>query len=371
MVLTVIIFLIMLSALVLVHEAGHFITAKRLGLEVEEFGFGFPPRLASFRRGQTVYSINWLLLGGFVKIKGESGDHSNENDSFASRTPGQRAVVVLAGVIMNIVLAAVLLSGALVLGVNQIIDEGLPQGARIQNAHIEVLAVLKGSPADAAGLTSGDTLVSIDGQKFASFRDVQAYIKSNADRALAIRIMHDGREAEKSITPKILEETKSAALGVRLAGVGVVSYPFFQAIWQGVIATGILLKEIVFAFGALAASLLRGIKPAVDVAGPVGVAVLTGEAASRGIAFFFQFAAMLSLNLAVVNALPVPALDGGRFLFILIETIRGRAITRRVEAAIHNVGFLILILLVLVVTARDLGRFSGTIGGVVRRLIGE
>jgi len=371
MILTIIIFLIMLSALVLVHEVGHFITARRLGLEVEEFGFGFPPRVWGMKRGRTTYSLNLIPIGGFVKIKGESGEDANARDSFASQSPGARSVVVLAGVVMNILLAFVLLSVAFGIGTSQIIDDGLPSSAHVRDAHIEILSVLKGSPADKAGILSGDTLATIDGQTFASYRDVQAYIKLHSDRSLVIKITRNDNDIEKSVTPKILDEAKGPALGVRLAVVGTVSYSFFSAIGQGIYATGMFLKEIVLAFSLLLVGLFRGIKPTVDVAGPVGVAVLTGEAASRGIAFFLQFAAMLSLNLAVVNALPIPALDGGRFVFIVIEKIRGRAITRRIETAIHNVGFLLLMLLVLVVTVRDVGRFSGTISNVVHKVLGE
>lgn len=360
---TLLIFLAVLSVLVFVHEFGHFITAKRARLRVDEFGFGFPPRLWGIKRGDTIYSINALPFGGFVRIKGESGEDSHDQDSFSSRPVWQRLLIIVAGVVMNVLLTVVLLAGGYLIGFPQILEGEISKYASVRGEHIEILSVLPKSPAEKSGLKPGDWIIGGDEHKYVPARteEFRAWISERVGALTQIPIAHEGVRRNITVTPEILEKTGKAGIGVTIADVGIVRYPIWLAIPKAVEMTGFLAKTIVVSFGTLIRDWFSGQPVTAELAGPVGIAVLTGQAARQGFVFLLQFVAILSLNLAILNILPIPALDGGRALFILLEKFLRRKVTRHVEHLIHQVGFVLLILLVLFVTYRDLGKYGGKI----------
>ncbi|MFA5720461.1 MAG: RIP metalloprotease RseP [Acholeplasmataceae bacterium] len=376
---TVILFILVLSVLVFVHELGHFWTARRLGVKAEEFGFGFPPRALGFFKSKsgrwrflkgntspdslaeeekpagTVYSLNCLPLGGFVKIKGENGEGKQDSDSFAAKALWRRALILSAGVIMNIVLAAALLSVGYMIGLPQSLDE-VKSSAQVSEAQVFVMEVLPDSVAAQAGLESGDIIKAVEGQKITSNEELQDLVSRRTDQDTSFTIIRGGEERNIIIRPSFSEAVDRAVIGVSIYASGLVRYPFFTAIWEGIKLTGLTFWLIILAFYSLIRDLIIGVSVSGQVAGPVGIATLTGQVASLGITYLLQFMALLSLNLALVNILPFPALDGGRLLFLLIEKFKGKPVRQSVEAWIHTIGFWLLITLILVITYKDIMR---------------
>ncbi len=364
---TIIVFVAILALLVLAHELGHFVSAKILGVKVEEFGFGFPPRLLStLRKSGTRYSLNWLPLGGFVKLKGESGEN-RDPDSFAAKKPWQRSIILLAGVVMNVVLCFILLSIGFVSGLPTIVDETNIKDAR--DVKIQIFSVLPNSPAHEAGIKPGDVVVTINDYDFMSLQVMQDFIAGHKDIPMEVKLSRGNETVKVTVTPKILEQSgNSAVMGVSLVETGIISYPWYQSLWMGVKSTGILLYEIVNGFVMIIRNLIVTHQAGVEVVGPVGIAVLTGQVVDLGWIYVLQFAALLSVNLAIINILPFPALDGGRLLFVIIEKIRRKPNNEKIEAMVHQIGFVFLILLIVLITYQDLLKFGNSILGAVSKL---
>jgi len=393
MLLTIITFILVLSVLVFAHELGHFWMARRFGVKAEEFGFGFPPRAIGYQtwredssfegevvNGQkkkgkrkwrmvyggralfpeeekygTVYSLNWIPLGGFVKIKGENGEGENDPDSFSARPAWQRVFILSAGVSMNVILAGALISLGLMVGMPQSLND-LGASAKISDQKIQVAEVLKDSPAEKAGLKIGDIILSINNQTFRTETELQNYVGTRKDQELTYQIKRGDKEEDFKIAPKMQSETGRAGVGIAITATGVVRYPWYIAIWEGFKIAIFLVWAIIVAFYTLIKNLIFGHGLNADVAGPVGIATMTGQAARMGWVYVLQFTALLSVNLAVINFLPFPALDGGRVLFIIVEKIKGKPVRRELEATMHYIGFALLLLLVAVVTFRDVLR---------------
>lgn len=384
--LTLLIFLLVLSVLVLVHEVGHFITARLFGVKAEEFGYGIPPRILGFVKvgkkwkkvgrkdrkeyGNTIWSLNWLPIGGFVRIKGEQGDGEFDADSFHVKPVWQRIVILAAGVGMNWILAAVLLSLGLAIGVPSVVDE-LPAGATIEKREVSIIETLKGSPAEAAGVKAGDVIVRIGPDDAETLKQTRELIAAQDLRPFTLLLRRDDQEVTVNVTPVYLEQAKRTGIGVGLVDTGIVRFPPLLAVKNGIWLTGAYTKAVALSLADLLRDLIRGGGETADqISGPVGIAVITGRVAKQGIMPLVQFAAILSINLAVINFLPIPALDGGRALFLVVEGLRRKAIRRRTEALIHNISFFILIALILLVTLRDLGKYGGAILGGLKGLVG-
>jgi len=342
-IITIVAFLIVLAVLIITHELGHFATAKAFGVKVEEFGVGFPPRLLSIKRGETRYSLNAIPLGGFTKMVGEVDP--SETRSLASKNTGVRILVLGAGSLMNALLPLLLFSIAFMVPHDVIIGE------------IVVKEVVSGSPAAVAGIQPEDTILSINGKKLNNTMDLSREIQLNLGKKITITMTRDGSTTEEvQLVPRWKPPEGQGATGILVATLNpaIVSQrePFWRAIPLGVmecIETFVLFKN-----GIL--SLFIGTET-LQLGGPVAIAQITGEAAKAGISPLLEFAAFLSINLAIINIFPLPALDGGRIVFVLLEWIRrGKRISPKTEGLIHGIGFALLMAAILAITYQDILR---------------
>lgn len=357
---TIIIFIVILGLLVFVHELGHFIMAKRAGMKVDEFGFGFPPRVFGIKKGDTLYSINLIPLGGFVKIVGEDGSEASNPGSFANKTYFQRFAVLVAGVSMNVILAWVLISIGTGIGLPTVISEGeqLPKSAIIKSSTVGFLEVADESPASNAGLRPGDAIIAVNGELIDSITEAQELTKQNAGKETKYSIRRGSENFDVTITPRENPPTGQGALGVALGEIARVAYPWYEAPWHGLVSTVNLIWFTLAAFGGLIAAAFQGANVGAALSGPVGIAVLTRDVAQLGFIYLLQFTAVLSVNLAIINIIPFPALDGGRILFLAVEKIRGKKMNEKAEVFANTIGFLLLLVLMLGVTIHDFGKFD-------------
>lgn len=356
MIWTIILFLGVLSVLVIAHEWGHYFTAKKIGAKVEEFGLGFPPRLFSWKaKDGMIWSINAIPLGGFVKIVGESGEKEEDPNSFRKKSVLKRILVLSAGVIMNLVLAAVLFSIGFVIGIPSVTEGELGKFATISDQAIRITEVISGSPADIAELQIGDTILSLNGVDYSEGEEVRSELHVLAEtESINFIVERKGEVIDVNVVPEYVEALSGPGVGVAIVETGFAKYPIYIAPWKGIEATFTYTIAILLAFFGIIRDLIMGSGIAPEISGPVGIAVITGEIASLGFVYLLQFAAILSINLAVINILPFPALDGGRIVFVLYEAVRGKPASQKVEAVVHNFGFLLLMILVIVVTYRDI-----------------
>ncbi len=361
---SIILFLIVLAILVLVHEWGHFFAAKRLGIRVDEFGLGFSPRIWGKKIGETVYSINWIPFGGFVRIFGETPDDASlsgpdASRSFVNKPRWAQAIVLSAGVLMNIVFAWLLFSIALSSGLTTSVSD--TNATFIENQRVLVRGVMPDSPAYRAGLKAGDSLLAVR-SRGATTTVASVDVFSEAIRASAGGVV--GVDVRRADTEKSLVHIRVVpergvigdeyAVGVSMDMVGEAHLPIHRALVAGAVLTADIFSGIVSHLSTLIADAFRGEADLSGISGPVGIAGLVGDASELGFIYLMSFTAFISLNLAVLNLIPFPALDGGRILFVLIEAIMRRPIPPRIANTVNAVGFGILILLMLVVTYRDI-----------------
>lgn len=343
MIITILSFLGVIVVLILVHELGHFITAKASGVKVEEFGLGYPPRLFGIRRGETLYSLNAMPLGGFVKMAGE--EDPKKPRSLASKSTGTRLLVLSAGSLMNLLLPLLLFTAAFMIPHNVIVGEVL------------VKEVAVNSPAAMSGIEPGDMIVSLNEKPVDNIGDLQRYTILNLGREVSLLIQHsDSTTEEVQLVPRWKPPEGQGAMGVVVSLENSTttrqSEPFWRAIPMGAvegIETFGLFKNTILSLFSGSASM--------KIAGPVGIAQMTGEVAKAGISPLLEFAAFLSINLAVINMFPLPALDGGRIVFVLLEWVRrGKRISPKTESLVHYIGFVLLIAAMLAVTYQDIIR---------------
>lgn len=375
--LTVLVFIILLGVLILVHELGHFWAARRLGVGVEEFAIGFPPRLWSKIKRGTRYSINLIPFGGFVKLKGEDElieEHQTKSSSGSGLSLNEaprwrRAILLVAGVFMNYLLGVVLLTIGFAVGLPQVIDNINTPG--VKDPAIQIAAVSADSPASRASLQVGDVIINVDQHTFASLNELQSYIANHNQQIVTVEIKRGYQNLDINLTPEVLPNSNhSAVMGVGLIYVGRVAAPWWQAPWLGFKAANNLVAAIIIGLGDIIGKLFTGHGNQVDVAGPIGVAVLTGRAVAMGWIYVLQFMAVLSINLAVINLLPLPALDGGRLVLLGVESIRRRSLSQNFEALLHRFGFSALIGLLILISLADVRRFGVGIWQSVRHLLG-
>lgn len=358
---TFLIFIAVLGVLVLVHELGHFVMARRAGMRVDEFGFGFPPRLFGIKKGETTYSVNWIPFGGFVKIYGEDGDDRNDPRSFGAKSIPARLRVIVAGVVMNLLFAVLLLMLGNFFGLRiGLFDEELISVAR--DKKIQIIQVVAGSPAEKAGLKVLDEIVGFNtsGREFLetkTIEEIQKFTNEHRGQKLNI-VIRNGKESRTvTVEARANPPPGEGSMGISMALTGVVSYPWHEAIWRGAYDTYILAYNTVYGYGILLKTLFFEQKLIAEVSGPIGIAGITGQAARVGFSYLMQFVALISINLAVLNIVPFPALDGGRAAMLLIEKIKGKPMNKRLEAAINSIGFALLITLMIYVTIKDISKF--------------
>ena len=355
---SIIIFLVMLLVLVLVHEFGHFIAAKLLKIRVDEFAFGFPPKLFSKKIGETEYIFNALPLGGYVKIHGEDGTEENKKDprSFASKKWWQQVIVLIAGVTMNVLFAYLVFIG-LSLG-NKIVDSSDPLFERAFNKHLMIVDVTEHGPADLAGVLPGSEIVSVTGKTGSltklTAEDMIAFVGKNQEGVSMRYKDTEGTLDIVTLAPVfgIIKDKK--ALGVSLATEGTVQLTLTEGIKAGVAEANHMLVQIVVAFKTLFHKLLTGNNVSDQLAGPIGVAKAVHSAERMGTASVFFLAAILSLNLAFFNILPFPALDGGRLAIVLGEALFRKKLKHSLFIKINTIGFLFLMLVFILVTGKEL-----------------
>ncbi len=364
---SVLIFIIVLVVLILVHELGHFVAAKLSGMRVDEFGIGYPPRALRIAKvGETEYTLNWIPFGGFVKIYGEDADASGPR-SFINKSKLLQAVTLVAGVAMNLILAYILLVTALYIGTPRALTD--QEVTHATNLSLAVAAVLPNAPAQVAGLKPGDLIVGAttfgDTWQATNPEGFTTFVSASHGDPLTLQVKRGGEELTLIAAAKtgvVATDPSRYALGVSVAPVGVVPLSFIESITQGARLTWGVIRETFFGLLHFFAGVLTFSADLSQVSGPVGIASAVGAASHEGWGDLLALAALISINLALINLLPVPALDGGRLLFVIIEAITRRPIKPIVAQTVNGVGFALLILLMVVVTFHDVYRILPACG---------
>ena len=356
--LSLLVFLLTLSVLVLVHELGHFLAAKKAGIKVEEFGFGYPPRAWGKKIGETIYSLNWIPFGGFVRLYGEELQEAKGqvsqgvNRAFWAKSKAARVMVILAGVVGNLLLAVFCFS--IVYSVS-----GIPTATN----QVKIIEVAVDSPAEVAGFKQDDLVIAVDGQAVKNIEDFTQKIAAKKGEEVNL-LVKDGEEKNVLVTPRSNPPEGQGALGVVVSGFEMKQYPWWQmparSAWQG-------LQEAVGWGGLIASSFGKmivdwvgqGVAPQ-DIGGPVAIFQASAGVAHEGILAILRFMGILSVNLVVLNVLPFPALDGGRLVFILYELIARRRPRPSIERWTNMVGMTVLLGLLLLVTINDVSRLLQT-----------
>jgi regulator of sigma E protease len=345
MLLSLIVFVFVFSLVVLVHELGHYVLARRSGIKVLEFGIGYPPRIKTLAvRDGVEYTLNATPIGGFVRMLGE--EDPSDPDSFASKSAAVRVSTLLAGAGMNLVLAAVLFAVVFVIG------EQIPVG------QVLVDSVAPASPAESAGILPGDVVVAMDGQQVRNSWELAQMAQAMAGREVAVSLTRSEQQLVVRLTPRLRPPTGEGAMGIGISmqeGYQVITerYPVWRAIPLGVREVWVVLVDTIAGF----ARMFRvGISPG-DITGPVGIMQIGGAIAQTGLVNLIRFAAFLSVNLSIINLLPLPALDGGRIAFILLERARGgKRFAPQHEGLVHLLGLLLLLAFTVVISYFDIVR---------------
>jgi regulator of sigma E protease len=344
----VIIFFVILGALILLHELGHFVLAKRAGIKVEEFGLGFPPRLFAIRRGETEYSLNLIPLGGFVRMLGEEDPSAPR--SFAAAPRGWRIAILAAGATMNIIVAVLLFTSAYAAG-----------WPAVTESEVIITQILPNSPAALAGLQSGDVIQSLGGETIQRTDQLQSAIGRHLGQPTSIGIVRQNNQMTLQLTPRATWPPDQGPIGIAIEDHPLKVEPVYYSIPRAFVLGLTRTFQTLIITLTIPFLVLRGLVP-LDVArpiGPLGIYQITSQAATQSVASGWWYpvlsvAGLISAGLGLANLLPIPGLDGGRLLFVILEAIRGRRISARRESLIHLVGLAFLVSVVLVVTYFDI-----------------
>lgn len=338
-----------LLVLVILHELGHFFFARRFGVKVEEFGIGLPPRVWGKKWGETLISLNLIPLGAFVKMEGEE-EESTSQTSFARKPVWQRFCIVAGGVGAFWVIAMIIFT---ILGATSGIPLAVSDDKEVASARVQIIGVAPDSPAKEAGLKAGDMLTD-----FNKVQELQEKAKANAGKEMPLNIQRGSAQLTVALIPRENPPVGQGAIGIALARIGLVKYAWYEAPLKGVEITYGYTAGIVAGVGSLASSLFTKaqLPEGAQITGPIGVLTLLRDSFSLGVPYFISFVALLSIYLAVFNTLPIPALDGGRMLFLLIEAVRRKPLSQKVIKNAITISFAILLGLMIWVTIQDLGR---------------
>lgn len=362
-------FFLAIIVLILVHEFGHFSVAKLFGIRVDEFSVFFPPKLFSKKWGETTYAIGALPFGGYVKIFGENTDESDpalarNSRSFIGKPRIIQAAVIVAGVFFNILLAWLMLSTGYMIGMQTSVDHnGI---GTVTDAKVTILGVVPGSPADKAGIKPNDTIVmlqtgtaSLDTRTLNTNQQadaVQKFIVAHQDESEVVTVLRDGEQKEFLAKPAAGFVEGHKALGIQLDDVGILKLSPPLALWEGAILTKSMTVETVTGLGSFFSSIVHRSADFNTVAGPIGITVIGSSAVKQGAVATLILMSLISINLAIINLLPIPGLDGGRLLFIIIEGITRRAISEKVAFRLTMVCLALLVTLMLIVSYHDVLR---------------
>ena len=343
MVVTIIVFIALLVLLILTHELGHFAAAKLCKVKVEEFGIGFPPKIFSFKHGETIYSINAIPFGGFTKLLGE--EDPSMPGSLASKSIPARALVLSAGSLLNILLPVLLFSLAFM----------IPHDVMVEKVIIDDVAI--GSPAQAAGIERGDRILEINGRPIKNRADVSYIIQLNLGQEIRVRVQKpDSTQKTVQVMPRWNPPQGQGAIGIILSQADSTMTTESMPVWEAIPASILHSWEILVLFkNEVATWFIRSTAP--QLAGPIAIAQLTGEVMKAGISPLLEFIALISINLGLLNLFPFPGLDGGRLIFVFLEWVRrGKRISPQKEGLVHLIGFIALFALILVVSYFDIMR---------------
>ncbi len=359
---SIIIFVVILGVLIFVHELGHFSIAKWAKIRVDEFAVGFPPKLFSFTRKGTKYALNLIPFGGYVKIFGENPDEESldpdAKNSFVNKSKWIQAAVLIAGISFNIIFAWMLISTSYMMSFPAIVNE--ENFSKVENIQTHITHIAPESPAEKSGLKVGDTiqtLVSGDNKlsktQETKIEDIQNFISTNSEKEIKIVVERKNEEKTFSMTAVdgLMEGKKT--IGIAMTDLGDLRLSFFPALWQGAKTTVDLLRETVVGLAQFLGTAIIGQAHLDQVSGPVGIVGHVGDAAEFGLSYLITFTAFISINLAVINLVPFPALDGGRLLFVAVEGITKKPIKPKIANALNLIGFVLLITLMVVITISD------------------
>jgi regulator of sigma E protease len=358
MVATILLSIFTLSLLILLHELGHFYFAKKFGVKVEEFGMFLPPRIWGKKIGETIYSINWIPFGGFVKMQGEDDNAQKDEQSFASKPIWQRAIIIAAGVVSFWLISIVILSGVFMSGAVEAVDDTDPA----TNARVQIVSVVGGSPAFSAGIKVGDIVKNIKAggelMPIDKVAQVQEAAADSGGHEMILEIDRAGNVLEIALVPRENPPAGEGAMGVGLMRTAQKSYSFFSAIGNGAAATWRMTLGVFDGWGQIIGRLVKkeGMPPGAELVGPIGIVGLMSDQAQMGWNYYLQFVAMISVYLAVLNALPIPALDGGRLIFLALEAIRRKPVSEKIEQSLTAVCYGLLMVLMLFVIVKDIIR---------------
>jgi len=372
MILTLIIAFLSLIVLMVIHEFGHFIIAKKFGVRVDEFGIGYPPRLFGKKFGETIYSVNLIPLGAFVRIYGEEGG-LDDYRSFSNLAIWKRALIIVGGVVAFWIASIIIFSVVFAIGAD--LPVGDQEVSGLTNPKVKVVYVSQDSPAFTAGLQSGDTLVKITSPKYESAQsgpeiltidkvaDFQAFAQSHAGEQLTLTVERAGKILDVVLSPRVNPPEGQGSIGIGLERMATLiqKYRWYEAPIQGVIFTWKTTVNGVAGLYQVFANLFsgKGVPEGAELAGPLGITVFLAKAADYGIGFFLYFIGTISVFIAIFNLFPIPALDGGKLVFLAIEKIWKKPVPVNIEQNITAVFFIILILLSLFITVKfDFPRFA-------------
>lgn len=366
---SILIAVLVLSFLILVHELGHFIAAKRSNVLVEEFGIGLPPRIFGKKFGETLYSVNALPFGGFVKLYGENSDEKTKlpKRSFSNKDKKTRIKIVTAGVLMNFILGIIAFSISYSFS-------GIPQNT----GEVKVIEVVQNSPAQIAGILVGDIVKKVDEIQISDTEGFIDTVNEKTGKKVTLEIERNiGEDSEIKkikVTPRENPPENEGPLGVIITSVEIYFPPLWQRPFIGIyygfkeaFFWGFTILQGLF---SMVIGLFSGKLPQ-DVSGPVGIFAITTEAYKYGILSLINFIGIFSVNLAILNIIPFPALDGGKVFFILLEAVIGKKVLPKIENLVHTIGMIILIILLIALTARDIQRLiaTGSISGFLDSLV--
>jgi len=353
----IIIAIVSIIALLVLHELGHFVLAKKFGVKVEEFGIGYPPRIIGKKFGETLYSLNWLPFGAFVKVYGETERNTQNPRSFTAKPIWQRALILAGGVLMFWLIAVVLLS--IVFGMGKV-PVAIDDTTTSPTAEVQVLAIAADSPAEAASISFGDSITKMQsGQEeihITTVGAVRAFAEKYKGQEILLTLERGSEMREVSLTVRDTWPANEGPMGVQIQRVDFRSYPWYEAPVRGVVETSRITVMVVQSWGQALSRLFQGQETGVQVVGPVGIFGLFVDFGELGAIYFLRFVALISIYMALINLLPIPVADGGKLALLALEKLRGKPVSQRLEQRMDAVVFTLLLILMIWVTILDVTR---------------